>query len=603
VVETPESLIEMQERSCRTHANQPLFGTRRGEQFEWMTYAEFGQSVDRARAGLARRGVGRGDVVAVISNNRVEWAIGAYATYGLGAQWVPMYEAQPPADWLYILKDSQAKLVFCSTPAIAEAVSALRESLPGLLHVVTFDAPSADPDGFAELLRDGALHPTPAIAPSRKDLAGLLYTSGTTGNPKGVMLSHENFVSNVYASGAVLPLRSTDVSVSFLPWAHAFGQTAELHMFICRGAAMAIAEGPKTLIEDFGRVRPTVLVAVPRIFNRIYDGLRKRMADESAVKQFMFNRAITVAGKRRTQRSAWLSAQHAIFDRLVFTKVRERFGGRLRFCVSGGAALSTEVGEFIENVGIVVLEGYGLTETAPVVAVNRYDENRLGTIGKPLPGVTVFICDESLNVLPPDSEGEIVVSGPNVMLGYHGLPEETRKVIVEIEGKRAFRTGDMGLITSDGFIRVTGRFKEQYKLENGKYVVPTVIEEQIKLSGFISHAFVYGDNRPHNVCLLVPDFEALTHWAKTKGLGDTPATLLGKPEVHAKLGEEMKATLQAIKSYERPSRWALIEEEFTVENGLLTPKLSVKRREVIKRYQSTLDGLYARRAGEVGTPD
>lgn len=581
------------------HASRRLFGTRRGGEFEWITYAEFASSVDRIRAALARRHIKAGDKVAVISNNRVEWAVGAYATYGLGANWVPMYEAQPPSDWAYILADAEVKVVFCSTMAIRDKVEALRADLPQLEHVVCFEAPAGSPYAWETWLQEGAAHPTPSFKPARSDVAGLLYTSGTTGNPKGVVLSHENFTSNVYGCASVLPLTSTDVSVSFLPWAHAFGQTGELHMFISRGAAMAIAEGPQTLLEDFTIVRPTVLVAVPRIFNRIYDGLKKRLEDEPKIKQVLFQRAITVARQRRELREVGrnqrlsLEVQHAVLDRLVFSKVRERFGGRLRFCVSGGAALSREVGEFIDSIGLIVLEGYGLTETAPVVAVNRFDENRLGTIGKPIPGVQVFICDEHQKVLPPETEGEIVIVGPNLMIGYHNLPEETAKVVVELEGKRAFRSGDMGLVTADGFVKVTGRFKEQYKLENGKYVVPTLIEDLVKLSGFVSQAYVYGDNRAYNVCLMVPDFDAVKKWAKQNAIGDlSPEALVQNSEVHKKLGDEMKAAVASLRSYERPTRWALITEEFTVENGLLTPKLSVKRREVLRRYQSVIESLY-----------
>lgn len=594
-----DSLVDMQEVSCRLHAGRRLFGTKREGRFEWMTYADFATAVDAARGGLAAHGVGPGDRVAVISNNRVEWAISAYATYGLGAHWVPMYEAQPPSDWAYILADAKVKVVLCSTEEIHSKLLALKTDLPDLQHVFAFDAAESRPHAFAALRRRGAAQPSASVKPSRTDVASLLYTSGTTGKPKGVVLSHENFCTNVYASAAALPLASTDVSVSFLPWAHAFGQTGELHMFVSRGAAMAIAESPATLVDDFGVVRPTVLVAVPRIFNRIYDGLQKRMQDESRVKQMLFARALAVSRERRERRelgrpaSLLLETQHKLFDRIIFSKVRERFGGRLRFCVSGGAALSREVGEFIDSVGLKVLEGYGLTETSPVVAVNRLDDNRLGTIGKPVAGVQVFICDESQKVLPPETEGEIVVVGPNIMIGYHGLPEETAAVVFDLQGQRAFRTGDMGLVTSDGYIKVTGRFKELYKLENGKYVVPTILEEEIKLSGFVSQAFIYGDDRAYNVCLMVPDFDALQKWAKQQALGElSPSALIGHPEVHAKMGEEMKAALHSAKGYERPTRWALIEEEFTVENGLLTPKLSVKRREVLKRYRSVVDGLY-----------
>lgn len=593
------SLAEMQLLSCEKYGDRPLFGTKVDGAYQWMTYAEFGEAVDAFAGGLAKLGVGKGTRVAVISNNRVEWAVGAYASYALGAVYVPMYEAQLEKDWTYIINDAGASVLLVSTEAIYERVKGFVDAIDGLDHILCFEADSGADHSYAKHLAVGREAGVERIRPTGDDIAGLIYTSGTTGKPKGVVLSHGNFTSNVNGVQALLPISDGDVSCSFLPWAHSFGQTCELHIMISMGAAVGLAENVATLLDDFLLVKPTVLFAVPRIFNKIYDGLQKKIAAESPIKQFVFNKGLEVAARRRELRAngqqSWLNDKlFDFFDQKVFAVVKERFGGRLRYAVSGGAALSKEVGTFVDNIGIVVCEGYGLTETTPIVSVNTPDERQLGTIGKPIPDVAVYICDEEQNKLPVGEEGEIVVVGPNVMQGYYNLPDVTDEVIIDLDGERAFRTGDMGMIQPDGFIRITGRFKEQYKLENGKYVVPTPLEELLKLSGFVTQAFIYGMNKPHNVCLVVPDYDHLAAWAADNGIADTtPEALAKHPKCHAKIGDELAKYGADLKGYERPKKWTLLTEDFTTENDLLTPKMSVKRRNVVKKYQATIDELFA----------
>lgn len=591
------SLVELQTFACATYADRPLFGTKEGGTYTWLSYGAFGEQVAAARSALRALGVGPGDAVAVIANNRVEWAVGAFATYGLGAKWVPMYEAQLPKDWRYILEDSAARVLLTSTPDIYAATSAFVGEITSLEHVLSFDAPEEAEESWARQLREAS--PSEACdAPAPSDIAGLVYTSGTTGAPKGVILSHSNFTSNVNAVNAVFPFQEDDCSCSFLPWAHSFGQTAELYCMMSRGGAIGIAESVHTLQEDFLLVRPTVLFAVPRVFNRIYDGITKRLAEERVTRRAIFELAMSVSAEKRALherglQSVWVELRYAWMDRLVFSRVRERFGGRLRYAFSGGAALQAEVATFIDNVGIIVFEGYGLSETSPIASANRPDARRFGTIGKPIPGVQVFICDSDQRVLPVGEEGEIVVVGPNVMQGYHNQPEKTAEVIFDLDGQRAFRTGDIGCYDADGFIRVVGRLKEQYKLENGKYVVPTPLEEQLQLSGLIQQAYLWGDNRPHNVCLVVPDAEACAKWVTSHGGGPTdPASLASNEALHAKIGEELERCSAGFKGYERPRAWSVLSEEFTIENGLLTPKMSVRRRVVRERYAAQLDALY-----------
>jgi long-chain acyl-CoA synthetase len=592
------SLVDMQVRSCEKYASNQLFGVKKNGAYQWITYGEFGERVNRFRSALSQLGVTRGDKVAAIANNSIEWAVGAYATYSLGAHYVPMYEAQLPKEWEFILKDSGTKVLLVSTESIHQKAKEFLDTVETLEAIVVFYTSLDQPHSYERWLKEGARTPVEPVYPAPEETAGLIYTSGTTGVPKGVILSHGNICSNINAVHQIFPISQTDVSCSFLPWAHSFGQVVELHVLLSMGAAVGIAESVQTLIDNFAEVRPTILFAVPRIFNRIYDGVQKKMAAESAVKRALFQRGMSVAGARRVladrgQTSAWLDWQYNFFDKLVFSKIRARFGGRLKYAFSGGAALSKEVGMFVDDMGIQVYEGYGLTETSPIATANAPAGRRLGTIGRPIPGVQIFICDEEQNVLGPHQDGEIVVVGPNVMQGYHRNDAATDEVIFQLHGQRAFRTGDMGRQIDEGFIQITGRFKEQYKLENGKYVSPSPLEEDLKLSGLVNQAFVWGDNRLYNVALVVPDFEALTKFAQEQGITDTsPEALVKHPQCHARIGEELARYSAEWKGYEKIVKWALITEEFTTENDLLTPKMSVKRRNVVKRYQDVLDSLY-----------
>jgi long-chain acyl-CoA synthetase len=405
------------------------------------------------------------------------------------------------------------------------------------------------------------------------------------------MLSHRNLVSNVVAGAEVFPLTEEDRSASFLPWAHSFGQTVELHSLIYWGASMGLTAA-HTLTRDMPEIQPTMLVSVPRVFNRVYDGLQKMMEADGGVKKAMFDAAIANARKReqmakRGSRSRWVDLQNDLFDRIVFSKVREAFGGRLKYAFSGGAAISTEVAEFISAVGITVYEGYGLTETSPIVTANTREGRRIGSVGRAIPGVRVEI---DTDVTGDPDVGEIVVHGPNVMMGYYNLPEENEQVFTQDGG---FRTGDLGHIDEDGYLFIRGRIKEQYKLENGKYVVPSPIEEQLQLSGFINQVMVYGEQRPFNVAVVVPDFEYLEQWAKEHGLDTSDLdALLNDAQVRDLYKTEINRAQSSIKRYERVRNFVLEDEEFTPENGMLTPSLKIKRRAVMAKLGSEIDDLY-----------
>jgi len=580
------NLVELYERACRDFADRDLFGTKHDDHWHWITYAEFGELVDDFRSGLASLGVGPGDRVAMVANNCVEWAVAAYATYGLRAAFVPMYEAQAPDEWLFILNDCAARVVIGSTPAIYETLVGRKSDAPSLEHVLGIQLPEEDSHAFAAVSARGRSTRIPAIQPAPGEIAGFIYTSGTTGLPKGVVLTHKNFCTNVNDATQVFPITPADRALAFLYWAHAFGQTAELHEFIGCGLSMAINDDVANLVANLADVKPTVLVAVPRIFNRIYDGINKQMADRPAPIRNLFHAGIKAATHRARGEKLGLGAGVALklADALIFRKVRAKLGGRLRFCVSGSAALSREVAEFVSALGIEVYEGYGLSEASPVVSSNYPGAKRLGSVGKPFPSVRIVIdrdaTGDALN-------GEIVVYGDNVMQGYHNRPEENAQTFTADGG---LRTGDMGHLDADGYLFITGRIKEQYKLENGKYTVPSPLEEDLKLSPFITNVMLYGDNKPFNVAIIVPDMGSLERWAKQQGrpLGD-PKT---DPQILALLQKELDKYSAEFKSFERPKRLLVTLEDFTIENGILTPSLKIKRREVVKRYGAALDALY-----------
>jgi long-chain acyl-CoA synthetase len=581
-------LVSMWERITTRYAERPLFGQKRGSDWVWQTYAQVAEQVDAFRAALAALGVGPGDRVALISDNRLEWAIVVHATLGRGAVYVPMYESQTREDWAYILRDSGAKVVFGGTRDIVKALDLAKPGIATLEHVCGFDIDATDPRSFAAMLAKGrAAAKVRSIKPAPDEPAGFVYTSGTTGEPKGVVLTHKNFCANVNGLTPLFPLSSDDLSLSFLPWAHAFGQTGEFYTLAALGCAMAINDEVSKLVSNLPDVKPTVLVAVPRIFNRIYEGVNQQMRDKPKPIQALFHAGIRAATRRSrgNQLSLTESLTLKLADKLIFKKVRQRFGGRLRIVVSGSAALSKEVAEFIDALGIDVFEGYGLTETAPVASVNTPKHRKIGSVGKPLPNVRLVI-DTAATGDPKN--GEIIVYGDNVMRGYHNRPEEDAKIFT---ADRGLRTGDMGYVDEDGYLFITGRIKEQYKLENGKYVVPSPLEEELKLSPYISNVMLHGANKPHNVALVVLNVANLAKWAEREGitLGDP----LKNPKVNDLIKSELEQHSKAFRGYERPRGFALLTDDFTTENGMLTPKMSVRRNKVLQNYQSVLDRLYS----------
>jgi long-chain acyl-CoA synthetase len=591
----PDNIVEMFEQSLSRNAERPLFGTAdQNGNYSWVTYREIGKRVDDLRAGLAQYNVTAGDAVGIIANNRTEWAVAALATFGLGAKFIPMYEKELPKIWKHIIKDSGLKILFVANELIYASIEQIRDDVPGLEHVFMLEGNAAKT--MVNLEEQGRKAPVPAQIPKPTDTAVLIYTSGTTGDPKGVLLSHGNFTSNVIAGGKIFPeLNQNSRSFSILPWAHSYGQTAELYNFIYMGGSIGFMRDIATLSEDMGKVAPTFLIAVPRVFNKIYDGLWSKMNQTGGLALKLFSMGIENAGVVRKLKDQGKSTlipklKYNIADRLVFSKIRQRFGGCLQGSLTASAMMNLEVAQFFTDIGLPVYDAYGLSETSPAVTMNSSLANKPGSVGRPLDKVRVVI-DRQFTAGDENSAGEIIVYGPNVMQGYHNKPEATREVMTEDGG---FRTGDIGYLDEDGFLFITGRIKEQYKLENGKYVFPTSLEEEIQLSPWVENVFIYGEGRSHNICLIVPDFIKLSAWAKQQGFDAvTPNDLVTRPEVENMIKESIIAQLKGkFGGYEIPRQFILIDEPFSVDNGMLTHTMKLKRSKVLDRYRDKVNMAY-----------
>ena len=589
----PDNLVAFLEGSVAKYPDNFLFGTKNPSgTYDWITYREVGKRVDNLRGGLASIGIGKDDAIGIIANNRVEWAVAAFAGYGLGARYIPMYESELVHIWKYIINDSSVKVLFVSKPEIYEKVKDFIEEIPTLKKIVLIEG-NAD-DSMAALERTGRDNPVPSIQPHSDDIAGLIYTSGTTGDPKGVLLSHGNFTSNSHAGRKMYPeLTGNGRSLSILPWAHSYGQTAELYTMIYLGGSIGFMEDPTTIATDLALVKPTWLIAVPRVFNRIYDGLWAKMNEEGGLAKKLFVMGVESAmGKRELaeegKSSFMTNLKFKIADKIVFQKIRDRLGGHLMGSMTGSAMMNPEIALFFFDVGIPLYDCYGLTETSPAVTMNASFDYKLGTVGKAIEKVRIVI-DKSLGDQEKD-DGEIIVYGPNVMKGYHNKPEQTKEVMTDDGG---LRTGDRGRLDEDGFLYITGRIKEQFKLENGKFVFPASLEEDIALIPYVENVMIYGENRPYNICLVVPDFLVLGKYAAKNNLSTDPKELIEREEIKELISSEIVTFLTGkYAGYEIPKKFIFLSENFSLENGTLTQTMKLKRRIVIEKYKELIEAQY-----------
>jgi len=558
-------------------------------------YRDMAERVQDLSIGLQELGVRRGDRVAILSENRPEWAIADYACLAARCTDVPIYPTLPAKQAEYILRDSGAVAVLVSSAAQLEKVARVRERLPALAHIIALDesATGAGVLRFEQVLERGRAarerHPdwrASALEVVEDDLATLIYTSGTTGDPKGVMLSHGNIASNVTTCVALFSFTADDECLSFLPLSHIFERMFGHYCMLHAGVVINYAESVDTVPADMQETRPQIMASVPRLYEKIYARVLDSVRTSSPLRKRIFAWSREV-GERwaeatiaRRPVSPALKLQRALADRLVFAKLRARTGGRIRFFISGGAPLSPEIARFFYAAGLPILEGYGLTETSPVMAVNTFRNHRLGTVGKAIPEVEIRIA--------PD--GEIVTRGPNVMCGYFNKPQATAEAIDE-EGW--FHTGDIGIIDADGYLSITDRKKDLIVTAGGKNIAPQPIEILARTSKFVSSAVMIGDRRPFPIMLVVPNPAQVKGWVEHKGLPDGELEqLVNHPDVRQKIEREVRMTLRDLAQFEMPKKLLILPKDFTVEAGELTPTLKVRRRIVEEHNRTAIEALY-----------
>jgi len=561
-----------------------------------MTYREVGAAVRDLAHGLMGLGLTRGDKVAILSSTRVEWALADIAAILGGFVTVPVYPSNLPDQVEFILAHSEARAVFVEDEMQWNKVAGSRKRLPALATVVLMTGDTAGKEGavgLADLRKAGAAHAaadpdalarrTAEIAPD--DDLTIIYTSGTTGPPKGVVTRHRNYAFIVTSALKAVTVPKGSVFLQFLPLAHSLGRLEHFLTFDSL-AVSAFARSIQSVGEDLPVVRPEIMVSVPRLYEKFYARVLAKVEEDGGLKKVIFAWALAVGREvsRRCQRGeargALLALKFALAEKLVFRKVRDRMGGRLRFCISGGAPLSQEIAEFLHALGVLVLEGYGMTEDSTVTAVNRLERYKFGTVGKALPGTEIRIA--------PD--GEILIRGEHIFKEYYRDSEATREA-VDAEGW--LRSGDIGVLDDEGFLRITDRKKDIIVTSGGKNVAPQNIENLLKNDRFVSQAFVYGDRRKYLTALLTLSPEEIAKWAAQSGIPETdPAALAKDPRTEAMIRARVDEINGKLASFEQVKKFAILPSDFSQETGELTPTLKVKRKVVIEKYGRILDSLY-----------
>jgi len=592
-VNSPETLTQLFFNAIdRFSSKRAALRYKKGGAWNDITHFELSRQVHHAALGLLELGVKAGDKIAILSANRPEWAVADYACLTACCADVPIYPTLPASQVAYILKDSGACAVFVEDDEQCQKVLAHRESLPALQHIIALDDAAADAVSLRELIQRGLAaesrypdYRQKACSVDRDSLATLIYTSGTTGDPKGVMLSHHNITSNVLAGLKVIQIGPNDSCLSLLPLSHSFERMAGHYIMLHAGTTINYAESIEQVPANLLEVRPSIVLSVPRLFEKIYARVLENAMAGSSVKRRIFFWARRTAEKWADTKLAGapipvgLAVKKKLADRLVFSKLQARTGGRIRFFVSGGAPLSPEIARFFYAAGIPIIEGYGLTETAPLISVNPLEAPHIGTVGPAVPGVEVRIA--------PD--GEVLCRGPNVMQGYHNRPEATSEV-VDSEGW--LHTGDIGELDAQGYIRITDRKKDIIVTAGGKNIAPQPIENMVKTNKFILNAVMIGDKRKFPIILVVPDEEAVGRWAAERRITIVSNRLLSHPDVVAMVEREVMGNLRDLASYEMPKKVIIVEQDFTIEAGELTPTLKVKRRVVEQKYRDQIEDAY-----------
>ncbi len=593
----PSTLPQIFLKAAALHDRADALNFKRNGAWQSISTREMTTRIGDIALGLWSIGITSGDKAAILSANSPEWTLVDAGCQFAGVIDVPIYTTLAPKTIAFILNDSRTKIFFIQNKSAYDRISDSIAECSALETLIFFDDAGIDLTGemmsLADLERAGAskrgdepdLIEQLSAAVQLDDLATLIYTSGTTGEPKGVMLTHANIVSNVIDAGEKYLFSREDVPLSVLPLSHIFERSA-MYLYIFNGMCVHYAEAVERVPDNLRDVRPTIFVGVPRIFEKVYASAKLKAAQSGGIKERIFDWAIATAKEFAAQKesggriSPALSLMHFAADRVVYAKLREFFGGRLRCCITGGAALPDDIYLIFTGAGIPIMQGYGLTETSPVISSNNPSDVRLGTVGKPIHNFKVRIAED----------GEVEARGPGVMAGYFNNPSATAQAFTS-DGW--FRTGDIGSIDEDGFLRITDRKKELFKTSAGKYVAPSPIEQMIRTSRFVSQAVLVGNERKYAAALIVPNFDMLASYARLKGIGiSTPAEFCKNDRIHDLIERQVKEATSGLARHETVKKIALLENEMTVEGGELTPTLKVKRRVVDQKYKAVIDTMY-----------
>ena len=589
------TINQMVQNTIQQYGSKTALSHKVDKKYQDISYATLAERIKDFCLGLTELGLQKGDRVALLSENRPEWAITDLATLAGGGVTVPMFSTLTSAQVEYIVRDSGAKILCVSSERQLQKIKDWDANVPtNLQHIVIFDDLQDDSvrtfDQVCELgqqVENGdQVYQQASDAVGPDDLASIIYTSGTTGDPKGAMLTHSNFMSNAQAAMRIVSITPDDVFLSFLPLSHVFERMGGHYLPLSGGATIAYAESLFTIRQDMQEVRPTIMMSVPRLYEGMHERIIRSVKEGSSTKQKIFHWSVGVGAKvsqaiqRKRKPNPILSLKASIANKLVFQKLKAVTGGRLRFFVSGGAPLSKAIAEFFHAAGILILEGYGLTETSPVISVNQPDRWKFGTVGPIVPGVEVKIAED----------GEILSRGPHIMQGYFNKPSDTAEAI---DADGWFHTGDIGEIDEEGFLAITDRKKNILVLSNGKNVAPQPIENQLKQSPYISEIMLLGDQRSTVSALIVPSFDEIKEYAKEQQLetGDM-AALLQTQEIQRLIRGEINQYSSDLADFERVRRFTLMAEEFSEKSGEMTPTLKLKRSVVMENHKAAIEQMY-----------
>jgi long-chain acyl-CoA synthetase len=588
-----ETLSQLFLNTIKSYPKDDLMLYKKDGSYTPISTDEFGKQVKHFALGLRNLGYEAGDKLIILSENRPEWVMTDLANLCLGGVTVPIYTSLVPEQIKYIIDNSDAKVVMFSGEEMWEKIKAIQSELIKVEHYITYQADGTEGTlTFADVQKRGEklaeeqpdLFEDLALKVKSNDVASIIYTSGTTGVPKGVMLMHSNFVSNVESVTTIIEFTEKDTVLSFLPLSHVLERMVTF-AYLCKGCSIGYAESIETVAENLLEIRPQIMVSVPRVFEKIYAKVMDNVLASSSLKRKIFFWAARIGrefGKNKLLNqpvSGSLQFKKNLAHKLVFSKIIEKTGGRVRFFVSGGAPLSKDIAEFFYAMGLVVLEGYGLTETSPVIAVNTLEDVKFGSVGKPIPGVEVKIAED----------GEILTKGPHVMKGYYKMEAETQEAVKD----GWFCTGDVGNLDEEGFLTITDRKKDLIVTAGGKNVAPQPIENILKTNSYVSSAVIIGDKRKFISALIVPNFEKLVEYAEANNISYSDySDLVENDQIMNFVESEINRATPGLASYEKVKKVALLDREFEIEKGEITPTLKVKRNIIEQKYKGIIDAIY-----------